>query len=65
MGETVYWVDGRCYSCGSTEVKRLGLRMTRCGGCNREIGTSLWTRARRATPADAAEGKSEPSSTPG
>lgn len=45
--KTVYWIDGRCYSCGSTETyRRRGLVW--CRGCDTEIGTSVWTRERRA-----------------
>jgi ribosomal protein L37AE/L43A len=58
MSETVYWVDGRCHSCGSRGIDRRNVRVAHCAGCGREIGTSLWTGA-ISRPVDQAEQRPE------
>ena len=39
-GETVYFVNGRCYSCGGTA--RSNVRQSWCRGCGNEVGTIGW-----------------------
>lgn len=42
MGEsdTVFFVNGRCYSCGGTA--RMSVRRSWCRGCGAEVGTIGW-----------------------
>lgn len=41
MSESVYWMNGRCWTCGCPKVRET-VRQSWCAGCGAEIGTIGW-----------------------